>query len=338
MAKFSVATIADKVPAQHRGTTALLFVILGSLGIQTSTAVVSTLFTEFSPISIAGLRMASAAVILLLLVRPRPSRLLRSDWPQVVLYGVVVTLMTIGYFGAVKYIPLGIAVTIEFLGAFGVSLLGVRRWRDGLLSIGALVGVILIAGPTFENSHAIGYLFGALSALCMGGYTLLSARMGHGSPAVEGLKGLTLSITISALLLAPFSVPAIPHLHTDAWIRVLLAGAFGVALAYSADGIAGRLTSAAVIGVLFSLDPVIGALIGTVLLGEVLPLPAYLGILLIAVSGAVLVWQTNRSGLKIPVHTAVLDAIVSTKTGQLPAIKPQQRRPHHPKSEENQKK
>lgn len=326
MANFSFGGVESKIPARHRGTAALLLVIAGSLGIQASTAILSTLFADFSPLTVAGLRMGAAAVILFTFVRPNPFALKKNDWPQVLVYSVVVTLMTMGYFQAVNYLPLGIVVTIEYLGAFGVSLLGVRRWRDGLLSIGALLGVMLIAGPTFEATQIKGYLFAALSACSMAGYTILSARMGNGSPAVAGLKGLTLSICCTAIYFAPFSVPALSHFDAGDWVRVMVGGALGVAFAYSADALAGRLTSAAVIGVLFSLDPVNGALIGILLLGQVLPVWAYLGILLIAISGAVLVWKTNRSAIAVHANTAVLEAIVSTKTGQMPIIDPS-----HPK-------
>lgn len=312
--------MAASVPPKRRGTAAFVLVMAGSLGIQASTAILSHLFVEFSPIAVAGLRMGAAALILLVLVRPNPFAVKRSDWPQVIVYALVVSVMTLGYFQAVHYLPLGIVVTIEYLGAFGVSLLGVRRARDGLLSLGALVGVALIAGPTFEAGQLVGYFFAALSALCMAGYTLLSAKMGSGSQAVSELKGLTLSITISALIFSPFSVPAIPQLSGADWVRVLLGGALGVAFAYSADSLAGRLTSAAVIGVLFSLDPVNGALIGILLLGEVLPLSAYVGIVVIAISGAVLVWKTNRSAIELGTNTAMLEAIVSTKTGQIPLV------------------
>lgn len=314
--------LIQRIPPHQRGTAAFLLVMSGSVGIQSSTALLSALFDTFSPVAVAGLRMAAAALILLLAVRPNPFALKKGDWPQVLIYSVVVCLMTTGYFQAVKYLPLGIVVTIEYLGAFSVSLLGVCRLRDGMLSLGALVGVILIAGPTFEDSQVIGYLFAALSAVSMAGYTLLSARMGQGSSAVAGLRGLTLSICGSAIIFAPFSLPTLPHLDGEDWLRIFAGGVLGVAFAYSADALAGRLTSAAVIGVLFSLDPVNGAIIGLLLLGEVLPFWSYLGILLIAVSGAVLVWQTNRSAHKISSHTAVLTAIVSTKTGQIPIVPP----------------
>ncbi len=314
--QLSLTALAAKVPASRRGTAAFILVMLGSLGIQSSTALVSGLFDQFSPMAVAGLRMGCAAIILLIFVRPNPAALKKYDWPQVLIYGFVVVLMTLGYFNAVKYIPLGIAVTIEYLGAFVISLVGIRRWQDSLLSLGALLGVILITGPTIESHQLQGYLWAALSACCMAGYTFLSARMVGGSPALAGLKGLTLSVTLAAILLLPWSLPAAGAVDSSGWLRIFAAGTLGVALAYSADAIAGKLTSAAVIGVLFSLDPVNGALIGILMMGQLLPWPAYLGIVLITVSGAVLVWKTNRSAISISSHTAMLQVLANPATGQ----------------------
>ncbi|MFW0178491.1 EamA family transporter [Rothia sp. CCM 9418] len=321
MAKFTVDALAAKIPSEHRGTAALALVMLGSISLQVSTAFASDLFQQFTPIAVTGMRMAVAAVILFLIVRPNPFALKASDWPQVLLYGLVVSLMTGSFYMAVSYIPLGIAVTVEYLGAFAISLLGVKRIRDSFISLGALIGVALIAGPTFESSHLIGYLFAVMSATCMGGYTFLSAHLGtKGSPAVSGLKGLSLSICFSALLLTPWSAPSFPRVDFNGWFLLVMVGFLGVVVTYSFDAIAGRITSPAVIGVLFSLDPVNGAIIGTLLLGQVLSIWSYVGIVLIACSGALLVWQTNKSAIKISANTAILDVVVSTRTQQLPII------------------
>lgn len=299
-------SVIAKVPHHHRGTAAFFLVLAGSLGIQISTAVAASLFEDFSPVTVSGFRMLIAGIFLAVLVRPRVMRLTRNDWPQVLIYAVVASLMNVFFYLAVDRIPLGIAVTIEYLGAFVVSLLGVRKLKDSLFAIVALTGVILIAGPTFSSSNWLGYVFAALGATCMGSYTLLSARMGGGSDATAGLKGISISVCISALLLLPFSAPHLGQLDAEGWLRAAVAGIVGVALAFSADSMAGRLTSSAVIGVFFSLDPVIGALVGTLLMGQVLSFWAYLGIALIALSGALLAWKTNRSAIAITTHTGAL--------------------------------
>lgn len=324
-------TFLERIPSQHRGSAALGFVLLGSLGIQGSTAIVSELFPVLGAAATSGLRMLVAAIFLVIVIRPNPFALKKSDWPQVIIYGFVAAFMTAAYYAAVQYIPLGIAVTIEYLGAFFIALLGIRRLRDGFLACGALVGVALIAGPTFGHYDLRGYLWAICTALCMTGYTLLSANMGRSSEATSGLKGLTLSIVLAAILLTPFSIPALPTVNAEGWLRLAIAGIFGVALAYSADSIAGRLTSSAVIGVLFALDPVVGSVVGWLFMGQILSFWTYAGITLIVVSGALLVWQTNKTGLAVPTSTTLLDAAVSTKTGQLPIIDPEKvnpRRPH----------
>lgn len=305
----SHTSLVDRISHQHRGTAAFGLVFAGSLGIQLSTAVAAPLFEAFSPVSAAGMRALVAAIFLGILVRPNIFALRARDWPQVVIYAVVTSCMSAFFYLAVARIPLGIAVTIEFLGAFVVSLLGVRRLRDSLFAVAALAGVVMIAGPTFTSDNWSGYLFAALGATCMGSYTLLSARMGAGSEATAGLKGLTISLWLSALMLAPFSVPHLHQLDALGWVRIIIAGIFGIALAFSADNLAGRLTSSAVIGVLFSLDPVIGALVGTLIMEQVLSLWAYAGIILIAVSGALLVWKTNRSAIAIEAFTTSIPRV-----------------------------
>ncbi|MDY3049785.1 MAG: EamA family transporter [Rothia sp. (in: high G+C Gram-positive bacteria)] len=292
-------SLADRIPPAHRGTAALLLILSGSLGIQLSTALISDLIASLGPAPVAALRALLAALVLWLLVRPNPLALTRKDLGQVLAYGLVLTLMSICFYQAVDRIPLGVAVTFEYLGAFLIALCGVRRLADGLLALLALAGVILLAGPTFSGqADPLGFLWALGSAASMAGYTLYSASMGSSSPATRGLRGTSLSLAFSALLLLPLSLPALGQLGSHDYFLLCLSALLGVALAYSADNIAGQLTSAALIGVLFSLDPVVGALVGALLLGQVLPLWSYLGILLIAGSGALLVWRTNRSSLK----------------------------------------
>ena len=115
------------------------------------------------------------------------------------------------------------------------------------------------------------------------------------------------------MLLLPFSVPHLGELDAEGWLRAAVAGIVGVALAFSADSVAGRLTSSAVIGVFFSLDPVIGAIVGTALMDQVLSFWAYLGIALIAVTGALLAWKTNRSAIALAAHTETLSVVQENK-------------------------
>lgn len=310
-------SLTDRIPQHHRGTAALFLIVAGSLGIQCTAALASSLFGAFTPTEVAALRALLAAAALLLLVRPNPMKLSRKDWVQVTIYGAVLTLMSICFYNAIALIPLGVAVTFEYLGAFLVALLGVRRLRDGLFALFALAGVVMITAPTMAgDASPVGFLWALGSAASMAGYTLYSARMGTVSPATTGLRGTTLALAISALMQLPLAAPAVSRLDADAWLILAVTAVFGVALAYSADNIAGQLTSAAVIGVLFSIDPVVGAIAGTVLLGEVLFWWAYAGIALITASGAYIVWSTNRSAIHLSTYTGMQPIAAALSKGK----------------------
>lgn len=310
--------ITDRIPRRHRGTAALLAVLVGSTGIQTSAAVATSLFEKFDPTAVSGLRLVTAAVLLLAVARPRFWRFTRSDWFAVISYGVVSTLMNVFFYQAVDRIPLGVAVTIEYLGAFGVAMVAVRRVLDGMIAIGALLGVVLIAGPTLGSANLLGYVFALGSALSMSGYTLLSARIGGGTEATSGIRGLAVSIGVGAVLLSPVSVPAMARMDAHDWLVAALIGAFGLALAFSCDAFAASMTSPAVVGVFFSLDPVIASIAGTVLLGQVLAWNAYLGIALIVASGAAVTWRTNRSAAQISTATQALQLL---RTSEIPQVR-----------------
>ena len=309
--------LAERIPQKHRGTAALIAVLIGSTGIQVTTAVATGLFERFSPPAVSGLRLLTAAVILLAVARPRFWRFTRRDWTAVLSYGVVASLMNVFFYLAVQRIPLGVAVTIEYLGAFTVAILGVRRLQDGIFALGALAGVAMIAGPTFGSTDWWGYLFAALAAASMCGYTLLSARIGSGTPASSGIRGLAVSIAIGALLWLPATATAIPRMTGQDWVLAAFIGAFGLALAFSCDAFAASATGPAVVGVFFSLDPVVSSVVGLVMLGQVLSVSAYVGIGLIVVSGAAVTWKANRSAARITTHTEALQII---DTQQIPRI------------------
>ncbi|MCT1367981.1 DMT family transporter [Kocuria massiliensis] len=310
-------SLISRIPPSRRGSAALLAVLIGSTGIQTTTAVASTLFEKFHPVSVSGLRMTTAAVVLLLIARPRFWRFAKADWISVVSYGVVTSLMNVFFYLAVERIPLGVAVTVEYLGAFTVAMIGVRKFRDGLFAMGALAGVVLIAGPTFGDTDLLGYLFAALASASMAGYTILSGKISSGTEASSGIRGLAVSIAVGAILWSPATAMAVPHMTMGDWGIAIFIGAVGLALAFSCDAMAVSLTSPATVGVFFSMDPVVSSLVGLGLLGQLLTTEAYVGIALIVISGAAVTWRANRSAAAIATHTEALKLI---RTSGIPQV------------------
>ncbi|MEU0939789.1 EamA family transporter [Embleya sp. NPDC005971] len=268
-----------------------VLVLVSCLGVQTSAALSSGLFGALSVPAVAGLRQATAALVLCVLVRPRVRRRGRGEWAGILAYGSAMAGMNVAFYGAVDRLPLGVAAALLFLGPFAVAVASVRTRRDALFPLVGLVGVVLVTRPG-GGVEWLGIGFGLLSALALALYTVFAQRVGR---ADTGLHGLGLSVAVSAVLLLPFSGPAVPRVEAGQWALVGLSGVLGVALAFTLDFTAVRLAGATVVAVLFALDPVAGTLVGVIALGEGPPPSALAGITLIVASGAAVTWRAGTA-------------------------------------------
>ena len=291
-------TLARPLRAAHPHLAPLLgglFVLVGSLSIQLSAAVASDLFDTVGTLGVSGLRMAVAAVVLLVLVRPSVRGRSRRAWTRIVLYGVAMAAMNVLFYNAVAHLPLGIAVTLEFLGPLTVAAVATTRRRELLLPALTLVGVLLVSSPG-GGLTLLGLVFGLGAAVAFGGYTVLAGRVGGDT---DGLDGLALSVLVGAVLLSPFSVHAAPRVDGGGWGVLALSAVLGVVVAFSLDFLAVRITSVRVVGTLFAVDPVMGALVGAVALGQTLTAGVVLGIVLVVGSGAAVIWLAGRRAAEL---------------------------------------
>ncbi|MEU4030492.1 EamA family transporter [Streptomyces anulatus] len=277
-------------PARSRAFLGAVLVLVSCLSVQASAALASTLFDRLGAPAVAGLRQLCAALVLMVLVRPRVRGHTRQDWAGMVVYGASMAVMNVAYYGAVGHLPLGVAATLLFLGPFVVAVASARAWREALLPAVGLVGVVLVTEPGGTVAWA-GIAFGLLSALALACYTLFAQRVGRTS---SGLEGLSMSVGISALLLLPFSLPAVPSVSGSDWGLVAVSGVVGVALAFTLDFRAVKMAGARVVATLFSLDLVMGALIGALALAESLSAPVLVGMGLIVSAGAMATWRAER--------------------------------------------
>jgi inner membrane transporter RhtA len=230
-----------------------------------------------------ALRLFFAAAVLMLLWRPT-LRMDRRAWTAVVSYGLILGLMNLCFYLSLARIPLGIAVTIEFLGPLGVALLGSRRWLDAFWALLATAGVVLLMEGGGELDPA-GVLFALAAGVCWGLYILAGVALGRHT--TEG-NGLALGMVVAALVAVPFGVADSGTALIEPW--VLLAG-FGVALLssvapYSLDLEALRRMPARVFGILMSLEPAMAAVIGLIVLGETLLATQWLAVLCVVVASA----------------------------------------------------
>jgi inner membrane transporter RhtA len=243
-------------------------VLTGVVSVQVGAALAKQLFSLTSPIAVVTLRLVCAGLILVALWRPR-IRLTARAAGVVLAFGTVLGAMNVSIYLAFARIPIGVAVTIEFLGPLLVAIAGSRRWLDLLWAVLAGAGVLLLTEGAAGTVDWVGVGFATLAGGCWAGYILLGARLGQHTP---GGTGLALATVFAALVIAPFGVAQSGEDLLSP--RLLLFGA-GVAVLssvvpYSLEIEALRRMPARVFGVLMSLDPAVAALAGLVILGELL--------------------------------------------------------------------
>lgn len=267
----------------------VLLVLIGSLGIQSSALISSTLFAQLGTVAVSTFRLVLASAIMLVVFRPPLRRFSRARWMNAGVYGVTLAAMNQFYFAAVDRIPLGVAVTLDFLGPACVSFFGLRHSKERHWAIVAFVGVVLIAGPS-SGLDRLGVLFGLLAGAFFGLYTVYAERLGK---AEGGLGALATSVSVAALVALPFTFQEVTALDLHAVAVLAIAALVGVVIPYVADTLAARYSSAAVVGTLFALDPVVGSLLGWLVAGDSLTVRMVTGIAFVTVAGAVMTWRST---------------------------------------------
>lgn len=250
---------------------------------QVGAALAKGLFQSVGPAGAVLLRVGLGALILLLLCRPKLTGYTWREYRWALLFGGVLATMNFTFYQALDRIPLGVAVTLEFVGPLTVALLGSRRLMDLLWVALAGAGIVLLAptgllGGASLNSVGVGLAL--LAGVLWGSYILLSAQVGR---SFADIAGLTLAMVVAAVILAPIGVWSAGSLLLNG--RSLLVGAAVATLSsvapYALELEALRRLPPQVFGVLMSLEPGIAALAGLLLLHEQIGLRAAVAIALV---------------------------------------------------------
>ncbi|WP_407659342.1 EamA family transporter [Lipingzhangella rawalii] len=245
------------------------WLVLGSIAsVQSGAAVAKILFEVLPPGAVVWLRLLTSMVLLVLVVRPAVRGHSRTDWLVVLGFGASLALMNWAIYQSFARIPLGIAVTIEFLGPLLIAVLGSRRRLDLVWVVLAGVGVTLLGWDNGELDP-VGVAFALLAAAAWASYILLSAATGQ---RFAGMSGLALASMVGAAGLAPVAVAEAGAALLD-WRLVAVGLAVGVlssVIPYTLELQALRRMPPRVFGILMSLQPAAAALAGMVLLGEFL--------------------------------------------------------------------
>ncbi|GAB2460371.1 EamA family transporter [Nocardioides hungaricus] len=258
-------------------------VLAGILSVQFGAGLAKSIFDEVSPTTLVLLRLATSAVVLVLVARPVLRARSRQDWYVVLAFGASLGIMNWSFYQAFARIPLGIAVTLEFLGPLSLAVLGSRRARDLLWVVLAGLGVVVLGWSGGGSLDVAGVLFALTAGACWAAYILLSASTGRRWP---GFDGLAVASVVAALLLAPGAVATGGSDLLDP--RILLIGAavglLSSVVPYSFELVALRSLRPSVFSILMSLEPAAAALAGILVLGEILTGRQWLAIALVVIA------------------------------------------------------
>jgi inner membrane transporter RhtA len=261
-------------------------VVVGILSVQLGAGIAKNLFDDADPTTLVWLRLATSSVVLVAITRPALRGRTTDDWRVAVAFGIILGTMNWAIYQSIARIPLGIAVTIEFLGPLTLAVVGSRRPRDLLWAILAAVGVALLGlEPADLNVAGVG--FALLAAAAWAAYILLSASTGRRWP---GLEGLSVASVVATLALTPFLVLYSGRGLSDPHVLVVgaLVGLLSSVIPYSCEITALRTLRPSVFGILMSLEPAAAALTGIVVVHEFLTAVQWLavGCVMVASVGA----------------------------------------------------
>ncbi|WP_412029484.1 EamA family transporter [Deinococcus yunweiensis] len=247
-------------------------VVLAMLSIQGGAVFAKMLFPQVGPPGATALRLGLASVLLMVLFRPNLRALSRADWQAIVPYGLILGLMNLAFYQALSRLPLGLAVTLEFIGPLGLALILSRRALDFMWVALAGVGIALIAphgGNAGSAVDGLGVALALLAGAFWAAYIVLGGVVGR---RVPGVTGVTAGLLIASVICVPVGVA---HAGTALLSLPVLAAGLGVAalsaaLPFSLEMSALRVLNARTFGVMMSVEPAFGALSGLIFLHELL--------------------------------------------------------------------
>lgn len=278
--------------------TALVLISIAST--QLGSAFAKTIISELGASTTVLLRVGLGAIVLLLLQRPQIQGYTRGNYLLLILFGLDMAAMNLSFYAAIARIPLGIAVTLEFIGPLGVACANSRQFLDLFWILLAGLGIFLLAPVTGSSLDPWGVFFALLAAFFWGAYILLSAKVGAVFAEIKGRALMTAALIVGAIGLLPFSLLSGGLQELEP--RFLAAG-LGVAILssvipYTVELEALKKLPVRVFGVLMSLEPGVAAFLGSIILQEKLEPRAIAAIVLVTIASVGVSIRDRHQGVK----------------------------------------
>ena len=282
-------------PQRRDATVGAACVLAAATSIQTSAAVGLPAFGAIGAAATSGCRFLFGAAILVLVARPSLTGRDRAGWLGIVAFGLAAAVMNLCFFQAAARLPLGTAVSIEFLGPFVLAVVAGRGRRHVAFAAVGLVGVVLLARPG-GGVTLVGALFALGAAAGWAAYVLASQRLGS---VTRGVDGLALALCVSAVVLFPFAAPRLHELTWPLGGRLATMALLGVVVGFALELAALRRMAAAAVAVLFSLNPAIAFVVGWLGLRQHVGVAVLVGGLCVVAAGIGVTSEARRPELPL---------------------------------------
>ena len=271
----------------------VLLLLAGALSGQLGAALGTSVIPAIGVLGIVLMRYVVQACVHV----PLSWRQLRAtgwrQWRWGLLVAAPLLTMNTSIYMAFSHIGVGLSVTIELVGPIALAAITARTWPGWTGAGLALVGMVLVTGPT-GSANAAGVFWAVVAATSWALY-LTAARV-----AGQRLPGLTPSamaslIGLAILIPANLAFNTATGLNGTVLVVALLAGLLSSALPYAFDMVALRRLPMNVASTLMSVHPVMAVMWGAIILGERLGPAELAGLVVITVANVLVVRAAARA-------------------------------------------
>jgi inner membrane transporter RhtA len=260
-------------------------VLLAIISVQSGAAIAKGLFPAIGAAGTASLRIGISALILLAVYRPNLQKITAEQWKLVIPYGLSLGAMNLIFYLAIERIPIGLAVTLEFIGPLLVAVLGSKRRIDFFWVLLAVAGIVLIAPWSNNGLDILGVLFALLAGALWAAYIILGGKI---SKIMKGGDAVTIGMLFASILIVPFGILGnglsnlTPQLLGLGVALALLSSAIPFTLEMKALG----QLPARTFSILMSLEPAAASICAFIFLQEYLTFNEILAVIFVVIASA----------------------------------------------------
>lgn len=262
-------------------------ILLAVVSVQGGAAIAKTIFPFMGAMGTASLRIVLSAFILLIVYRPNFKKISKEQWKSVIPYSIVLGAMNISIYLSLARIPLGLAVTLEFIGPLLLAIITSRKALDFLWAMLATIGIILIApwNSDTNNIDLIGVLLALLAGIFWAAYIVFGSKT---SKVMDSGEAVSIGMLVASCIVIPFAIAEgnLVEITPKLFILGVAIALFSSAIPFTLEMNALKHIPAKTFSILISLEPAVAALCGLLFLKEELSIFEWTAILLVIIACA----------------------------------------------------